>query len=579
MGTEICNNCNNNDKINNEKNLSIQNLTRIDDDFHQIKSVIKPHNSLDKFESNISTKINNNENDKNNSSFDNPLYNTSLNESMNFGNCYIGTNKNNTQIKVYNPENFSKTLNNKKRFTIDPKNNTFNKSFFDKAMNKTSKNFYKNNIRYNLFFNNDIGKNENKEQEKDVFYNNSNKKNNSSYNNMSFFYNKNKIFQNDNNKSFENNNNYLIKNVNKKNKLEQKILETKEEENELKLKNIYIKYNIRLIQKITNIINKNKNKTDIKIIKDNTNKININNNNSEPEIFINNEELESFDELKDSNENEINLFPDKNYIFIGFKKNNLKNGYGLEIFKKFNSYFFGQFINNKRCGYCKYIINNKSQNYKYEGEALGLYAQGYGLYTNDETTTIYEGEWDKSLKHGFGTEHFKNNYYEGNFKNGKRCGLGVYYWEKDVFYEGEWDNNCMNGTGMYQFSKESIYEGGFKNNKMDGFGILNVKNNKIYIGFFKKDFKDGFGINIWDEEKKAYVGFWKNNKQEGFGKFFKNNRVKYGLYQKGKIVNEVKDNENVNKIYNEINKYLSLFFELRNYDEVKNKVFEYINMK
>jgi hypothetical protein len=162
--------------------------------------------------------------------------------------------------------------------------------------------------------------------------------------------------------------------------------------------------------------------------------------------------------------------------------------------------------------------------------------------------------------------------------NGRRNGIGEYYWDKDVYYIGEWIDNYMNGTGIYYFNKNAWYEGSFKDNKMEGFGILNVKYNKIYAGFFKKDFKNGFGIKIWDKEKKAYVGFWKNNKQDGFGKFFEKDKIKYAIYKNGNVINEVKDNLRINMIYNDINKYFSLLFELRNYNEVKSKVYEYINM-
>ena len=94
---------------------------------------------------------------------------------------------------------------------------------------------------------------------------------------------------------------------------------------------------------------------------------------------------------------------------------------------------------------------------------------------------------------------------------------------------------------------------------MEGFGILNVKNNKIYVGFYKNDYKDGFGIKIWDNDKKAYVGFWKNNKQEGFGKLIKKDKIKYAIYKDGLIVNEINDNDNINKIFNDINKYFIIY--------------------
>ena len=160
MGTEICKNCNTNNNILTEKNLSNNSFIEEENNFKQINYFINK-NKTSRFESNISTKFINNENENNISNYDNPLYNTSLEESMNLGNCYIGTNKNNTKIKPYNPENSLHTIINKKRLSIEPNPNP--KEFpFEKKMNQTLKNFNKKNIRYNLLFN--TGNNEKEEK-------------------------------------------------------------------------------------------------------------------------------------------------------------------------------------------------------------------------------------------------------------------------------------------------------------------------------------------------------------------------------------------------------------------------------
>ena len=593
MGTEICQNCNSSKNIYIEKNLSNKNLFENEKAMTQINHLIKNQNkSQNKIENDISTNINNNENDNNASNYDNPLYYTSLDESMNLGNCYIGTNKNNMKIKPYDPDNTLQIKMKRKRLSLESKSNEgeFN---FKKRMNKTSKNFNKRKIQYNLFFNNDNIKNidECPENilENGFFYNNSNKKTNFKFNNMSFY--------NDaeGNKSKSNveqsleNINKLVKNIsfkklgkdkvnnnndinNNKNEIKEKEpLNNNEEIINKKLRNILMKYNVQKLKKIINklFITKNIKNIDNNITTENKDNFNIKQYNEEYEPFNEEINLEDLD---------VNLIPEKKHIFIGIKKNNLKQGLGLDIFKSFNSYFFGQFINGKRCGFGKYSITNQNNNYIYTGEINGPYANGYGIFINNEILMKYEGQWKNSLKHGIGIETYKKNFYQGEFVNGKRNGIGEYFWEKDVFYSGEWKDNLMNGEGIYYFSKDAYYEGSFNNNKMEGFGILNVKNSKIYVGFYKNDFKDGFGIKIWDNDKKAYVGFWKNNKQEGFGKFFRKDKIKYAIYKDGIIVNEINDNENINKIYSDINKYFSLLFELRNYNEVKNKVYEYINM-
>ena len=596
MGTEICQNCNGSKNIYIEKNLSTKNLLENDKAINQINHLIKnQNNSKNKIANDISTNINNNENDNNATHYDNPLYNTSLDESMNLGNCYIGTNKNNTKIKPYDPDNSLQIIMNRKRLSLESKSNEseFN---FKKRMNKTSKNFNKKKIRYNLFFNNDNINDINDIEEcpenileNGYFYNNSNRKNNFKFNNMSFYNDANGNKSKSNVEQSLENINKLVKNIsfkklgkdnknnnniNNNNKVENKEIKPENNNEDIinkKLKNILMKYNIRKIKKIINKLSITRN---IKNIDNNiTNETKESN-----DIKQYSDEYESFNNEINLDDLDVNLIPEKKHIFIGIKNNNLKQGLGLEIFKNFNSYFFGQFINGKRWGFGKYVINNENNNYIYKGEINGPYANGYGILINNEILMKYEGDWKNSLKDGIGIETYKNNFYQGEFVNGKRNGLGQYFWEKDVFYSGEWKDNLMNGEGIYYFSKEAWYEGSFKNNKMEGFGILNVKNSKIYVGFYKNDFKDGFGIKIWDNDKKAYVGFWKNNKQEGFGKFFRKDKIKYAIYKDGIIVNEINDNENINKIYNDINKYFSLLFELRNYNEVKAKVYEYINM-
>ena len=594
MGTEICQNCNKGKTIQIEKNLSSRNFLENENAMNQLNHLIKNQNKSDKIESDISTRINNNENDNNVTYYENPLYNTSLDESMNLGNCYIGTNKNNTKIKPYDPDKSLQIIMNRKRLSIEQKGNEseFN---FNKRMNKTSKNFNKRKIRYNLFFNNDkindIDECPENIFENGIYYNNSNRKNNLKFNNMHF------LNDAEGNKSKSNveqsleNINKLVKNIsfkklgkdktnnNNNSNNNKKNSEIKEIEPEInnedakikELNKIIMKYNVQKLKKIIKklLIVKNVKNIDNNIKNEYKDNCDINQYIEEYETIDNEANLEDLD---------VNLIPEKKHIFIGLKKNNLKQGLGLELFKTTNAFFFGQFINGKRSGYGKYIINNQNHNYKYEGEIDGPYASGYGCFLNNEILMKYEGEWKNSLKDGIGIESYKKNYYQGEFVNGKRNGLGEYYWEKDIFYSGEWKDNLMNGEGIYYFSKDAWYEGSFKNNKMEGFGILNVKNSKIYAGFYKDDFKDGFGIKIWDNDKKAYVGFWKNNKQEGFGKFFKKDKIKYAIYKDGIIVNEINDNENINKIYSDINKYFSLLFELRNYNEVKSKVYEYINM-
>ena len=77
--------------------------------------------------------------------------------------------------------------------------------------------------------------------------------------------------------------------------------------------------------------------------------------------------------------------------------------------------------------------------------------------------------------------------YEGQYKNGKREGYGIYYMTNGDRYEGEFQNNLYNGRGSYYWSNGLIYFGRFKDHKKEGIGILFAPQIGKIIGFWKND--------------------------------------------------------------------------------------------
>lgn len=85
---------------------------------------------------------------------------------------------------------------------------------------------------------------------------------------------------------------------------------------------------------------------------------------------------------------------------------------------------------------------------------------GYGKYIQKDGTS-YEGYFKKGLKHGTGkwikyVETFdqlmnKNVVivceYEGDFKNDKKEGHGIFKWGDLCFYEGQFLNDYRHGYG------------------------------------------------------------------------------------------------------------------------------------
>ena len=54
--------------------------------------------------------------------------------------------------------------------------------------------------------------------------------------------------------------------------------------------------------------------------------------------------------------------------------------------------------------------------------------------------------------------------YEGYKKNGKRNGIGKFYYTEKSVYNGEWKDNKMNGFGVLTYASGNLaYEGYWKN--------------------------------------------------------------------------------------------------------------------
>ncbi len=48
--------------------------------------------------------------------------------------------------------------------------------------------------------------------------------------------------------------------------------------------------------------------------------------------------------------------------------------------------------------------------------------------------------------------------YRGNWRGGKKEGLGVYTYPSGARYEGRWEDNVKHGLGIYHFPKVLLTE-------------------------------------------------------------------------------------------------------------------------
>ena len=112
---------------------------------------------------------------------------------------------------------------------------------------------------------------------------------------------------------------------------------------------------------------------------------------------------------------------------------------------------------------------------------------------------------------------YQDNFsYEGEWKNGKRDGMGILI-KKDVAkFIGEFVEDKVNGFGKFINENADEYLGYWKESQFYGLGIY--KNNKkmiSYKGWWKKDKHNGFGIEKW--QNLEYTGEYINGNKEGYG--------------------------------------------------------------
>ena len=92
-------------------------------------------------------------------------------------------------------------------------------------------------------------------------------------------------------------------------------------------------------------------------------------------------------------------------------------------------------------------------------------------YIKSDLDSYYENIAAKKYKDG--------SRFEGEIKNDKRNGQGIYFYKSGDIFCGEWKNDVFNGKGIYIFDSGERYEGnlveGMKNGK--GFILIFFKYN------------------------------------------------------------------------------------------------------
>ncbi|MFD2742284.1 MULTISPECIES: PLD nuclease N-terminal domain-containing protein [Sphingobacterium] len=107
------------------------------------------------------------------------------------------------------------------------------------------------------------------------------------------------------------------------------------------------------------------------------------------------------------------------------------------------------------------------QTIQYVGDTKNGMAHGTGTGVWDASGGTYNGDWKENKRDGYGVYNWKDGVrYEGEFRQDKREGKGSYYWPSGERYVGQWKNNQRHGQGvLYDKDGNVSYDGNWENDK------------------------------------------------------------------------------------------------------------------
>ena len=155
-----------------------------------------------------------------------------------------------------------------------------------------------------------------------------------------------------------------------------------------------------------------------------------------------------------------------------------------------------------------------SKSYKdgiYTGQLEGDIRYGVGIFTFF-TGEVYHGYWENGLPNKTGKLCIRGpeEYYEGEFVNGKFHGYGKYK-NGDMSYEGNWSHNLKDGRGT-EICGINTYRGLFREGRKHGDGVLKIEG----VGKFKGTFENNQVSKGKFLKEEYYIeGNWENEQLVG----------------------------------------------------------------
>eukprot|EP00826_Nyctotherus_ovalis_P050332 TRINITY_DN6156_c0_g1_i1.p1 TRINITY_DN6156_c0_g1~~TRINITY_DN6156_c0_g1_i1.p1 ORF type:complete len:261 (-),score=17.60 TRINITY_DN6156_c0_g1_i1:221-1003(-) len=128
--------------------------------------------------------------------------------------------------------------------------------------------------------------------------------------------------------------------------------------------------------------------------------------------------------------------------------------------------------------------------------------------------------------------------YEGDWRDDKKHGHGIYTYQDGGKYDGQWKSDVREGkgsgwregVGVLTEANKNLYNGWFKEDKRNERGVQYYSNGDKYNGDWVDDKRDGQGIaqkslgTLYYANGGRYNGSWKDDMRDGFGRFFQHYR-------------------------------------------------------
>jgi len=127
-----------------------------------------------------------------------------------------------------------------------------------------------------------------------------------------------------------------------------------------------------------------------------------------------------------------------------------------------------------------------NRTFTWSGACEGGLVSGQGVlqwYENGVPSDRYEGEYRDGKMNGHGIYlAASGERYEGEFKDDARTGHGVYLMRGGDRYEGGFQRSVLQGPGTAVFANGDRYEGEFWNNRAHGKGTLRKADGTVVSG-------------------------------------------------------------------------------------------------